>query len=40
MKWLFWVPIVFVAACGYQPMGSIEGFEFDLVHLLFESGVR
>lgn len=29
-----------LGGCGYQPMGTVEGFEFDLVHLSFESGVR
>lgn len=35
------IGLLFVlGGCGYQPLGTVEGFEFDLVHLAFESGVR
>lgn len=35
------IGLLFVlGGCGYQPLGTVEGFEFDLVHLAFESGAR
>jgi len=44
MNWVVFMTVcavvMFITAACAAPQSSVEGFEFDLVHLAFESGVR